>query len=164
MPRVLYETDFEGGSRREFADWLKKAQCWFELPVLPGSSADKIKTYGPDRDNQYALVGEYVARHCQVLIALWDGKELDKVGGTSHVVRYKRDGYRMVPGLNALQYQPGRRPRPKIPQAGTGGGRLDLQLVTPRKGQDRREDAMELKGYVLASRRHRGGQGQSAAN
>ena len=40
------------------------------------------------RQDQYAAVGEFVVRHCQVLIALWDGKSGQR-GGTGEVVELK---------------------------------------------------------------------------
>jgi hypothetical protein len=43
------------------------------------------------RADQYALVGAYLARHCQVLIALWNGVAVMGAGGTADVVRYRRE-------------------------------------------------------------------------
>jgi hypothetical protein len=52
---------------------------------------DDAKKYGPERDRLYENVGAYIARHSQVLIALWDGKE-GKRGGTSEVIKFKLKG------------------------------------------------------------------------
>ena len=52
---------------------------------------DDAKKYGPERDKLYENVGAYIAKHSQVLIALWDGKE-GKRGGTSEVIKFKLKG------------------------------------------------------------------------
>jgi len=52
---------------------------------------DDAKKYGPERDKLYENVGAYIARHSQILIALWDGKE-GKKGGTSEIVKFKLKG------------------------------------------------------------------------
>jgi hypothetical protein len=52
---------------------------------------DDAKKYGPERDKLYENVGAYIARHSQILIALWDGKE-GKRGGTSEVIKFKLKG------------------------------------------------------------------------
>ena len=44
------------------------------------------------RDRAYALVGAYIAHHCEILIALWDGEDPGKEGGTVQVVRFKLEG------------------------------------------------------------------------
>jgi hypothetical protein len=41
-----------------------------------------------ERDAWYREVGEYVVRHCDVLFALWDGRDNEQVGGTSAIVRF----------------------------------------------------------------------------
>ena len=47
---------------------------------------------GPARDRQYLAAGLYVANHCHVLLALWDGSEDGGLGGTSQIVRYYLGG------------------------------------------------------------------------
>jgi len=92
MPRKLYEQDFSEDSLEEFRDVLKSHKAiYFELPTLPGSNLSDIDHYSPKRDQQYALGGAFTARHCHVLIALWDNKP-GKTGGTADVVRYKLEG------------------------------------------------------------------------
>jgi hypothetical protein len=80
MSRADYEKDFEAaGSLQEFRSLLDRAENVVELP--PGNS-------GISRDSQYAQLGIFLSNHCQVLLALWDGKPNDAVGGTAHVVTY----------------------------------------------------------------------------
>jgi hypothetical protein len=92
MPVDMYETDFEEGSRAEFHALLDKAEYLTELPILFGRTREELREHGFPREEQYAQVGAYLASHSAILIALWDGVELNKVGGTSQVVKFKLDG------------------------------------------------------------------------
>jgi hypothetical protein len=90
MPKAIYEVDFQTpASRAEFNELLLRAERWFELPLLPPNTASKILPQGEPRDRQYAYVGAYIARHSQILIALWDGRASDAEGGTAQIVRFK---------------------------------------------------------------------------
>lgn len=95
LPRALYEGDFgpEGSpSRKEFAELLQRVEEIFELPLLDGRTAEDVAKPGPARDRQYAQVGGYIARHSQILLALWDGGARTMVGGTAHIVQFKLEG------------------------------------------------------------------------
>lgn len=95
MPKDEYVKDFTTlESRNEFEDLLKKAKISFELP-LPDMGRDENEPVMPEislRDRQYDQVGAYVARHSQILIALWDGLEKENSFGTSRTVKYKLEG------------------------------------------------------------------------
>jgi len=79
MPKALYEVDFHAlGSVAEFRGLLGKADYSFELPLVP--------------DKKYEEAGRYIARECQILIALWDGVVNNKSGGTSAVVKCQLEG------------------------------------------------------------------------
>jgi hypothetical protein len=43
------------------------------------------------QERAYAQLGIFLAAHCHILLAIWDGKENDKPGGTGHVVRFHHD-------------------------------------------------------------------------
>jgi hypothetical protein len=64
----------------------------FVLPLAEGNTDTNISVPGQHRDRQYAQVGAYIATHCHILIALWDGMYNRYVGGTSHVVEFKLEG------------------------------------------------------------------------
>jgi len=97
MPRALYEQDFATAeSRAQFSKLCDAAADVFELPLAPGSTDRTIEEYGPGRDRQYAQLGVFICAHCHVLMALWDGKENDQLGGTSQVVRFHHDD--VMPG------------------------------------------------------------------
>jgi hypothetical protein len=88
MPRALYEEDFSAESSLEFAKLCDAAAEIFELPLLPGSTPRSIVEPGPGRTRQYAQVGVFLSAHCHVLLAIWDGKESELLGGTAATVRF----------------------------------------------------------------------------
>ena len=74
-----YFQDFEGAkSQDEFRGYLNRAE---EMIFLP---------HAKNRKEAYRNVGRYVVDHCDVLIALWDGKDEKGIGGTGEVVAYAR--------------------------------------------------------------------------
>jgi hypothetical protein len=92
MPSDLYETDFDAASIEEFHALILKAEYFSELPIMPGLTREDIREHGIHREQQYAQVGAYIAAHSAILIALWDGVELNLIGGTSQVVQFKLQG------------------------------------------------------------------------
>ena len=48
---------------------------------------------------RYAHLGIFLASHCHLLMALWDGKDSGKLGGTSEVVKFHHDD--IMPGYAA---------------------------------------------------------------
>jgi hypothetical protein len=118
MPIELYETDFDHTSeletpqgpvaltktsREEFRALLEKADPWFELKLAHGNTYEAIAAQGPARDRQYELVGKYIAQQSQILIALWDGVESHRMGGTASVVHLQTEG---VPGPGPVALEP----------------------------------------------------------
>ena len=83
---------------RRFEGLRDKAAAIHVVPTPPGVTPEQVKSYGPERDAQYTAVGAYIVRQSAILIALWDGVATDKRGGTSDVVRFKRDGVPPQPG------------------------------------------------------------------
>jgi hypothetical protein len=150
MPIELYEMDFEHvaeletplvtviverNSREEFRALLDKAYTTFELDPADGNSYEKIAEEGPARDLQYEMVGKYIAQQSQILIALWDGVDVRRVGGTSAVVHLQTEG---VPGREVCELEAPEgfpvyhilTPREKNPYP--QGQILDLQFIYPR--------------------------------
>ncbi|MEP7234633.1 MAG: hypothetical protein ABI778_04985 [Ignavibacteriota bacterium] len=88
-----YEADFSSEeSKLEFRELLSKANRWFALPLVAGSTLEGIREQGYERNLQYAQIGAYLARYSQILIAVWDGVQFERIGGTSMVVKYKLHG------------------------------------------------------------------------
>jgi hypothetical protein len=97
MPRGMYEQDFETeASRRQFDELCAAAQDLFELPLAAGNTEEGVAEHGPARSRQYAQLGVFLCAHCHVLLALWDGKDSDQLGGTSQVVQFHHHDY--MPG------------------------------------------------------------------
>ena len=91
-----YREDFiDEATRDEFADLCERGEV-LQMPLLPGHSLADISMPGEARDRQYAQAGVFIASHCHILLALWDGKESHLLGGTAQVVRYALDG--VMPG------------------------------------------------------------------
>lgn len=89
MAREEYERDFiSAASLGEFRALLGSAQQVISLPGAPGSETVDFSSNIALLDRQYAQAGMFVSNHCQILLALWDGKPHDAVGGTAQVVRY----------------------------------------------------------------------------
>lgn len=93
MRKDEYKKDFTTiESKEEFEMLLSKASTYFELPLIDGNTDQNISFHGVNRDRQYEQVGVYIARHSQILIALWDGVKKNAVGGTSQIVNFKLSG------------------------------------------------------------------------
>lgn len=74
-----YLEDFESSaSKQEFEALLARAR---QVKTLPAQ---------PSRTEAYAQVGRYVVDHCDLLIAVWDGKPASGQGGTAEIVEYAR--------------------------------------------------------------------------
>jgi hypothetical protein len=85
MPKDQYQTDYGSESAiHHFERLLAQAERVVNLPVRPGADL----TDQDARSWQYAQLGVFVSNHCQVLLALWDGKDSDSLGGTAQVLRY----------------------------------------------------------------------------
>jgi hypothetical protein len=95
MSRELYVKDFESVAVREKFDYLSsRAAETYELPLVPGNTIESISERGHLRDLQYAQLGVFLCAHCHILLALWDGKENEELGGTGQVVRFHHDDVR----------------------------------------------------------------------
>ncbi len=102
MPQADYEQDFSSPAAVEaFRDSLKKARV-IHLRTLPDASGHLVTTEG--RDLQYAQLGVFISNHSQVLLALWDGKPSNAVGGTASVVNYHLTA--VMPGFAVAEESP----------------------------------------------------------
>ena len=93
LPEAEYLKDFPD-SVDEYRRLRNAApeQNVFVVPLAEGNTDKNISAPGQHRDKQYAEVGAYIALHCHILIALWDGTYNQYVGGTAHVVEFKLQG------------------------------------------------------------------------
>lgn len=91
LPQATYAHDFPE-SCDEFRTLLARARDVAVLPYVPGVDPNAAAIAGLDRDVQYAQVGLHVARHAQILIALWDGQPARGLGGTGQIVHVRIHG------------------------------------------------------------------------
>jgi hypothetical protein len=83
LPVDDYATDFgDAASREDFARLLAAAD---RVEVVATDESD------PSREAAYARAGTAVLRACDVLLALWDGREARGRGGTAQVVAEARE-------------------------------------------------------------------------
>lgn len=88
LAQAEYERDFaDPQALARFRDLLERCQAR-PLPPLPGAEAEAIARPGPERERHYAQAGVFVSSHCQILLALWDGKPSEAMGGTAEVVSF----------------------------------------------------------------------------
>lgn len=93
MEQDEYERDFDSAeSLAEFRSLLECARETIKLPAASASGVETPEESGARRDRLYAQLGLFISDHCQVLLALWDGKPSMAMGGTAQVVRYHLTG------------------------------------------------------------------------
>jgi hypothetical protein len=74
-----YEKDFTSEqNRQEFS----------ELLLRSGEAVCQLDGKRDDQDRSYEAAGLFVARNCDLLIAVWDGLPARGIGGTAEVVRF----------------------------------------------------------------------------
>ena len=126
MPLEEYRKDFQFGltpnALSEFDRLLARAAAAPEIPLLDGATIEALRDDARRRAMQYREAGLYIVRHCQILLALWDGDESDvKTGGTAEIVRRQREG---APLANAASV--------RACIDGTESGPI-VTIVTPRR-------------------------------
>jgi len=104
MSLAEYRRDFEPGLKpgniAEFDALLSQAIAAPVMPLLAGS-LEEVRD--PEkRAAQYRAVGMFIARHCHVLLALWNGDDVaSAAGGSAEVVAFKRKGIPLTVGSEA---------------------------------------------------------------
>jgi len=96
MARSDYERDFDDVAARARYHALCDAAEIIDVPVVAGNARGRRDDVpaGRERDLHYAQAGVYISQHCHILLAIWDGKLSERVGGTAQVVRYHLTGVR----------------------------------------------------------------------
>ena len=91
MVQVEYERDFS--SPAELENFRRLLGLSDEIIVLPPVAGDLETPYSKhERALQYSQLGVFTSDHCQVLLAIWDGKQGEHIGGTGNVVKYHLSG------------------------------------------------------------------------
>ena len=104
LPPELYIEDFEDPAARTRFETLCKQAEVMVLPMRKGRSHREVGNPGTARDQQYAQAGVYIASHCHILLAIWDGQPSDRLGGTAQIVRYHLRG--ALPGPPSEERDP----------------------------------------------------------
>ncbi|MFF4031740.1 hypothetical protein ACFYZ2_18675 [Streptomyces sviceus] len=84
VPANDYETTFSQANRSTYFGLLEQAA---EVTRLP---------YAEPSEEAYDRAGQWVARHCEVLIAVWDGQPSRGLGGTADAVAHAMELNRTV--------------------------------------------------------------------
>ncbi len=136
MPLAMYLDDFDAGSRADLQQRISdpRVTCT-ELDLPQDLDPAAACTPGAERDRLYLALSERLRRCTGLLLALWDGADTGRPGGTGDtVLRYLGlvigDGPRTAHG-NALDIAPvagARADRPvyRFPMARAGGDRVRL--------------------------------------
>jgi len=96
LPQSDYMQDFRTAeSRTAFLRLLNQAERVLELPPRQ------------TREEAYEAVGHYVLNHCQLLIAIWDGREAQGQGGTAEIVAEARRRGLPLAWIHAGNRKPG---------------------------------------------------------
>jgi len=96
LPRADYATDFERDeSKQEFTGLLERASEVVELAAAG------------TREEAYEAAGHYVLDHCDVLVAVWDGREAQGQGGTGDIVTEARRLALPIAWIHAGNRRPG---------------------------------------------------------
>lgn len=132
LKREQYALDFESGAARERYEYLCDKAELIELPTI--STADRSARRdeaptGHERDLHYLQAGVYISQHCHILLAIWDGKMTERVGGTAQVVRFHLSG--IAPALDER-----RRGFPRSALLGNDSERLAYHIVCSRDEPD----------------------------
>lgn len=140
LPRELYLEDFAQPAARAGFETLCGQAELMPLPLRHGQSYSAIAVPGAARDRQYAQAGVYIASHCHILLAIWDGQASDLLGGTAQIVRYYLSG--TLPGPPGIEHAPRH-------ILGAGDERLLFHIQCARA-----DAAAETRPPVQASWRH----------
>ena len=97
LPYELYQTDFTSPDSDEvFKSMVGQAEFYFELPMRFGNQEELAshldQSSNERRNKQYALVGAFTVQDCDELLAVWDGKPEDGLGGTGQIVGWRKQG------------------------------------------------------------------------
>ena len=104
MPSDLFERDFDAESLDEYRQILGGGNV-LTLPLVNGNTPDDVTHPGAARDLQYAQLGAFIAAHCHILLALWDGNEDGAVrrNGRDHPLSPGRLHARVSPTANRVR-------------------------------------------------------------
>lgn len=101
LPVEMYKADFEDANSIEEFDSLCRHGTIIELPLYSGNTMENIATPGLHRNYQYAQAGVFLSSYSHILMAIWDGKPSDALGGTAQVVDFHLTN--RMPGVSGTE-------------------------------------------------------------
>ena len=129
MSSAQYAEDFLEASDSARFDVLCASAEVIELPS-PGSAERAASApAGRERDRLYAQAGVYISNHCHLLLAIWDGKKSERLGGTAQIVNYHLSGAKPTSVER-------RRVRGAVGPLGNDVERLAYHIVASRNADD----------------------------
>jgi len=87
MPLDIYRVQMGTEAQQKLDKLLARSEVRIELS-LEGRTPEQVQTSEAARAACYETLALFLVRHAKALIALWDGKHSDKLGGTCRVVQY----------------------------------------------------------------------------
>lgn len=127
LPREMYVEDFVNPSvRAQFEQLFQQADV-IRLPLLKSQSREELAVHGEARNRQYAKAGVFIASHAHILVAIWDGNDFGRLGGTGQIVKYYLHG--SLPGITE-------RPRQARHILSGGDEHLLYHIVCSREGEN----------------------------
>jgi hypothetical protein len=156
LPPEEYRRDFEPGLKpgnaAEFDSLLGQAIAAPIVPFTPGNSLEAVRADRAKRAEQYRAVGVFIVRHCNIMIAIWDGDAQGAaVGGSAEVIKFKREGIPLAVS--------------RSPRASLDGSEIGpvIEILAPRRkeGSPAQQVTVPAWGRALIERR-RGGRVRDA--
>ena len=143
LPLDEYRRDFKDDELTEFDQLIKRIPNFF-IGYAPGCDEHNTREQNSEgRNRQYAFLGEFLTRHCEVLIACWDGDVAAGMGGTGDVVELQLRG--IPEHLLELRAQGALLDPPE-------GGRV-IQILTARsKAPEKKAQPFEGDGFKARRR------------
>jgi hypothetical protein len=131
MARAHYAGDFLDAAARARYETLCDAATVIEVPDIGGSAPGALPEApaGRERDLHYAKAGVYISQHCHILLAIWDGKPIDRLGGTAQIVAFHLCGVAPVAAER-------RRGAARAALLGNDSERLAYHIVCSRDAAD----------------------------
>jgi len=153
MPQPLYEQDFQTpDSLVEFHQLLAEAKHRIAIPMQ--ADEKQVAHGGAARDRQYEAMGKCIARESQILIALWDGTDSGKIGGTAEIVKFQLHG---VPSQADCDLQPPElfpvyhimTPRVSNPNPVGQPFKLEKKYPDSFKGEEKKKEAEDYYNQIF---------------
>jgi hypothetical protein len=91
MPVDIYKEQMTEQAQKKLDGLLALSVLQIMIP-LEGQTEQELRTSEAARAECYEALARFLSRYGQSLIALWDGKNSQKRGGTSSIVHYVRSG------------------------------------------------------------------------